>query len=170
MSLTFAILTISDRASNGVRSDFSGPALVQALKADAHQVGMTAIVPDEFEQIHKILCEWSDSDAFDVILTTGGTGLAPRDITPEATLAAIDRSAPGIVEAMRAESLKITPHAMLSRAAAGIRRCTLIINLPGSPKAALENYRIVAPVLEHAVALLKDKPYAESGHEAPVSR
>lgn len=168
--LTFAILTISDRAFSGVRADLSCPALVQAIEADSHRVRISAVAPDEFEQIRSILCEWCDSDLFDVVLTTGGTGFAPRDVTPEATLAVIDRSAPGIVEAIRAESLKITPHAMLSRAAAGIRKNTLIINLPGSPNAALENYKIIAPVLEHAVAVLKSKPDAETGHDAHKSR
>jgi molybdenum cofactor synthesis domain-containing protein len=162
--LTFAILTISDRAAAGVRADLSGPALVQAVEAMGHQAGITAVAPDEYDQIVRILTDWADSDAYDIILTTGGTGFAPRDITPEATLAVIQKSAPGIVEAIRAESLKITPHAMLSRAAAGIRGRTLIINFPGSPKAAVENFHIVAPVLEHAVSLLKEKPDSESGH------
>ena len=99
-----------------------------------------------------------------MLLTTGGTGFSPRDITPEATLAILDRLAPGIAEAMRAYSLQITPHAMLSRAVAGIRKHTLIINLPGSPKAALENYQIIIPILPHAVQLLRELPDAESGH------
>jgi molybdenum cofactor synthesis domain-containing protein len=102
----------------------------------------------------------------DVILTTGGTGFAPRDVTPEATLAVVDRLVPGVPEAMRLESMKITPHAMLSRMAAGIRNRTLIINLPGSPKAALENFEVICPVLEHAVQLLWDDPDSEQGHIA----
>lgn len=163
--LTFAILTVSDRAAAGNREDLSGPALIRAVEADRHRVGLSAVVPDEFEQIKKTLIEWCDRGDLDVILTTGGTGFAPRDITPEATLAVIEKSAHGIVHAILVESLKITPHAMLSRAAAGIRGRTLIINLPGSPKAAVENYRIVAPVLEHAVALIQEKPDSESGHQ-----
>lgn len=165
--LTFAILTISDRAAAGLRADLSGPALVRAVKADHHQVGATAVVPDDFDQIVKILRDWANSGAFDVILTSGGTGFAPRDVTPEATLAVIEKQAPGIPEAIRAESLKITPHAMLSRAVAGIRGSTLIINFPGSPKAAVEYYQIVASVLEHAVSLIQDRPDSEGGHNPP---
>ena len=146
MSLTFAILTVSDRSSAGTREDLSGPALGEAVERAGWVVSETAIIPDEFQQISDQLRTWADSGEIQVILTTGGTGFAPRDITPEATEAVIDRQTPGLVEAMRAGSLKITPHAMLSRAAAGIRKNTLIINLPGSPKGALENFRIVAPV------------------------
>jgi len=164
--LNFAILTISDRAAAGTRADASGPALAQVLESAKHKIQATAIVPDDLQQIQKTLIAWSDSQSIDVVLTTGGTGFAPRDITPEATLGVIERSTPGIVEAIRAESLKITPHAMLSRAVAGIRGNTLIINFPGSPKAAVENLQIVLPVLEHAVALLKEKPDSESGHDA----
>lgn len=164
--ITFAVLTVSDRSAAGVRPDLSGPALVQAVEAEKHRVSATAVVPDEFDAIRAILTDWCDSDLCDVILTTGGTGFAPRDITPEATLAVVQRLAPGISEAIRAESLTITPHAMLTRAVAGIRGRTLIINLPGSPKAVLENLQIVMPVLEHAVSLLREKPDAESGHEA----
>lgn len=164
--LNFAILTISDRAAAGTRADASGPALEQTLDAAGHKILATAIVPDDIPQIRKILIEWCDSQSIDVVLTTGGTGFAPRDVTPEATFGVIERSTPGIVEAIRAESLKITPHAMLSRAVAGIRGNTLIINFPGSPKAALENLQMVLPVLDHAVALLKEKPESESGHDA----
>ncbi len=164
--ITFAVLTVSDRSAAGIRPDLSGPALVQAVEAEKHRVNANAVVPDEFEAIRNILIDWCDSDLYDVILTTGGTGFAPRDITPEATLAVVQRLAPGVSEAIRAESLKITPHAMLSRAVAGIRGRTLIINLPGSPNAALENLQIVMPVLEHAVSLLREKPDAESGHKA----
>ncbi|MFU8774082.1 MAG: MogA/MoaB family molybdenum cofactor biosynthesis protein, partial [Anaerolineales bacterium] len=106
----------------------------------------------------------SDSEKMDIIVTTGGTGFSPRDITPEATQAVIQKTAPGIVEAMRAAALQSTPHSMLSRATAGIRGATLIINLPGSPKGAVENLQVVLPVLEHAVALLRQDPSAEAGH------
>jgi molybdenum cofactor synthesis domain-containing protein len=111
-----------------------------------------------------MLVEWADGDELDVILTTGGTGFSPRDVTPEATRAIIEREAPGIAEAMRAASLKITPHAMLTRIVAGIRGRTLIINLPGSPKGAVENLQIVIPVLPHAVQLLHEDPASESTH------
>ena len=110
------------------------------------------------------IVRWSDSNQVDIILTTGGTGFSSRDITPEATLDVIEREAPGIAEAMRAESLKITPHAMMSRARAGIRGRTLIINLPGSPRAAVENLNVVLPIIEHAVELLSGDPGAEQGH------
>ena len=122
------------------------------------------VIPDEFQLIRERLISWSDSDGLDLILTTGGTGFSPRDITPEATVEVIDREAPGLAEAMRAESIKITPHAMMSRARAGIRRQTLILNLPGSPRAAVENFNVILPVIEHAVDLLSDDPGAEAGH------
>ncbi len=164
MSLTFAILTVSDRSSAGTREDLSGPVLSDAVERAGWVVFATAIIPDESQQIQDQLITWADSGDIQVILTTGGTGFAPRDITPEATEAVIDRKTPGLVEAMRAGSLKITPHGMLSRAAAGIRKNTLIINLPGSPKGALENFRIVSPVLPHAVQLLENDDRAEVGH------
>lgn len=164
--LNFGILTVSDRASAGIRPDLSGPALAQTLSTAGHKVLSTTIVPDNVRMIQEILIEWCDSNRYDVVLTTGGTGFAPRDVTPEATLGVIERNTPGIVEAIRGESMKITPHAMLSRAVAGIRGNTLVINFPGSPKAAVENLEIVLPVLDHAVALLKDKPDSESGHDA----
>ena len=164
MSLIFAILTVSDRSSAGDREDLSGPVLSDAVERAGWTVSATAIIPDEIQQISDQLILWADSGDIQIILTTGGTGFAPRDVTPEATEAVIERKAPGLVEAMRAGSLKITPHAMLSRAAAGIRKNTLIINLPGSPKGALENFRIVAPVLHHAVQLLENDDRAEVGH------
>jgi len=166
--ITFAVLTVSDRSAAGIRPDLSGPALIKGVETEGHRVNVVAVVPDEFDAIRNILTDWCDSDVYDVILTTGGTGFAPRDITPEATLAVVQRLAPGISEAIRAGSLTITPHAMLSRAIAGIRGRTLIINLPGSPKAALENLQIVMPVLEHAVSLLREKPDAESRHKARI--
>jgi len=164
MSLTFAILTVSDRSSAGTREDLSGPVLGEAVERAGWVVSATAIIPDEFQQISDQLIMWVDSGDIQIILTTGGTGFSPRDVTPEATEAVIDRQAPGLAEAMRAGSLKKTPHAILSRAAAGIRKSTLIINLPGSPKGALENFRIVAPVLPHAVQLLENDDRAEAGH------
>ncbi len=158
------ILTVSDRSAQGRREDASGPALAQRLHLAGWEVVESALVPDDAEQISQRLRQWADEDAADIILTTGGTGFAPRDVTPEATAAVIERPAPGLAEAMRLESLKITPHAMLSRAMAGIRKRCLVINLPGSPKAALENLNILLPVLPHAVELLRDDAHAESGH------
>lgn len=162
--MRFGILTISDRSSHGERPDISGPALVDAVTVRGWQIIQSGIVPDDRDAICKKLIEWADSGDFDVLLTTGGTGFAPRDVTPEATRLIIDRLTPGLDEAMRANSLHITPHAMLSRAVSGIRKQTIIINLPGSPKAALENLRVVLPVLEHATKLLHDDPSSEKGH------
>ncbi len=158
------ILTISDRSSRGERPDASGPALVQAAGEQGWQVVETAVVPDDRQRIEQTLIGWCDTNRLDLLLTTGGTGFAPRDVTPEATQAVIERTAPGLAELMRLESLKITPHAMLSRAAAGIRARTLIINLPGSPKAAVENLGFILPILPHAIDLLQDSPSAEAGH------
>lgn len=166
MNLRFGILTVSDRSALGERADLSGPALRQLLEAQGWQISQHAITPDDHQSIEQKLINWSDSGVVDIILTTGGTGFSLRDITPEATLAVIERSAPGLTEAMRFASLQITPHAMLSRAAAGIRKRTLIINLPGSPKGAIENLKVILPVLPHAVQLLVDDPGAEAGHQA----
>jgi len=162
--MRIAILTVSDRAWRGERADASGPALIEAVLAQGWQVVQTLILPDDLEQLAAQIAQWADSETMDVILTTGGTGFSPRDVTPEATAAVIQRPAPGLAEAMRQASLKITPHAMLSRAAAGIRGQTLIINLPGSPRAAVENLAVITPVLPHAVQLLTDDPQAEKGH------
>lgn len=164
MGLRFAILTISDRSAKGERADTSGPALASRLEEQGWSVEYTAIVPDDLISISDTLASWADSGAYDVILTTGGTGFSRRDVTPEATQAVIHRAAPGLAEAMRAASMEITPHAMLSRATAGIRFQTLIVNLPGSPKGAVENLEVVLPVLRHAVDLLQDDPGVESGH------
>lgn len=164
MTIRFGILTVSDRSARGERVDASGPALAQLIKTHNWPVAKMAIVPDEESDIRAVLMEWTDSDAVDVILTSGGTGFAPRDVTPEATRAVIQRSAPGLAEVMRAESLKKTPHAMLSRAVAGIRGRTLIVNLPGSPKGAVENLQSILPVLTHAIQLLREDPAAEASH------
>ncbi len=162
--IRFGILTLSDRSSRGERADASGPALADLIRAQSWSVAEQAILPDEESAIRAVLTEWADSGRFDIILTTGGTGFALRDVTPEATRAVIQRDAPGLAETMRSESLKKTPHAMLSRAVAGIRRRTLIVNLPGSPKGAVENLQTIMPVLPHAVQLLKDDPASESSH------
>ncbi len=165
MKVSIGIITVSDRSARGERADASGPALEQFIKAQGWQVGRTLIVPDELQTVRDLLIAWAGDGDLDVILTTGGTGFSPRDVTPEATEAALERRAPGIAEAMRAASLAITPHAMLSRAVAGIRGRTLIVNLPGSPKGAVENLQVIRPVLEHAVQLLSEDPGAEAGHD-----
>jgi molybdenum cofactor synthesis domain-containing protein len=164
MTIRFGILTLSDRSSRGERADASGPALVSRIQAEGWSVVKQALLPDDEPAIRADLIAWADGGEVDVILTTGGTGFSPRDVTPEATRAVIQREAPGLAEAMRAASLKITPHAMLSRIVTGIRGRTLIINLPGSPKGALENLRAVLPVLPHAVQILHEDPTSESTH------
>jgi molybdenum cofactor synthesis domain-containing protein len=164
MTLKIGILTVSDRSSRGERTDASGPALQETVLEQGWDVVEQGIVPDDLAILKETLSRWADSERCDVILTTGGTGFSPRDVTPEATRAIIQREAPGLAEAMRGASLEITLHAMLSRAVAGIRGSTLIINLPGSPKAALENLAVVKPVLPHAVQLLHQDPQAEADH------
>ena len=164
MTLRIGILTVSDRSSRGQREDASGPALKRLVEEQSWSVTEQSIVPDEEEMIRDLLIAWADSGDLDVILTTGGTGFAPRDVTPEATRAVIRREAPGLAEAMRATSLKVTPHAMLSRIVTGIRKKTLIINLPGSPKGAVENLQVVIPVLPHAIQLLSEDPASETTH------
>ncbi len=163
--LRIGILTVSDRSSSAERPDLSGPALQEVVNAQGWSLEKADILPDDLQAIKSYLTTWADSNSLDLILTTGGTGFGPRDVTPEATQAVIDREAPGLAEAMRAESLKITPHAMLSRSKAGIRGSTLIVNLPGSPRAAVENLTVILPVLEHAIALLQNDPGAEAGHQ-----
>lgn len=167
--MRIAILTVSDRSFRGERADASGPALVEAVLAQGWQIAATLVVPDDLPQIAAQLTQWADSGKVDVILTTGGTGFSPRDITPEATSAVIQRPAPGLAEAMRQASLRLTPHAMLSRGVAGIRQHTLIVNLPGSPHAAAENLAVILPVLPHAVQLLAEDPQAEQGHRPASS-
>lgn len=164
MSLRVGILIISDRSFRGEREDASGPALVQVVEQEGWTVGKKALVPDEESAIREALVSWADGSELDLILTTGGTGFAPRDVTPEATRAVIEREAPGLAEAMRAASLMVTPHAMLSRVVAGIRKRTIIVNLPGSPKGALENLQVIIPVLPHAVQLLREDPASETSH------
>ncbi len=165
MTLKVGILTISDRSSRREREDLSGPALQKIVNDQGWHVERLAVVPDELEEIKNTLIHWCDEAKLHLILTTGGTGFAPRDITPEATLQVIQRHAPGIAEAMRSEGLKITPHAMLSRSVAGIRRNSLIVNLPGSPKAAVENLQVILPVIPHAIELISGSPTAEKGHQ-----
>lgn len=163
--MRIGILTVSDRSSRGERPDLSGPAIEEVIIAQGWEVSQMEIVPDELQEIIDILTSWSDSGELDVILTAGGTGFSPRDITPEATFKVLERQTPGLAEAMRAASLNVTPHAMMSRAVAGIRSHTLIVNLPGSPRGAVENLMVILPVFEHAAALLSDDPGAEAGHK-----
>jgi gephyrin len=159
------ILTLSDRAAAGVYEDRSGQVIRElVLERLGAEIVEQAIIPDEFERIRDTLITWADQRRLDLILTTGGTGFAPRDVTPEATKAVIEREAPGLVLAMLRDSLAVTPHAMLSRPAAGIRGRTLIVNLPGSPKAVRENLESILPALPHALELLRDAPGAEAGH------
>ena len=160
------ILTVSDRSAMDEREDESGPLLAELAQSEGWSVIESTVLPDETDQISSLLRQWSDSGKVSLILTTGGTGFAKRDVTPEATLEIVDRLAPGLAEAMRAHSLKKTSHAMLSRAVAGIRGNTLIVNLPGSPRAVRENLEVILPVLQHAAQVLSDDPDAENGHRA----
>lgn len=150
-----AILTLSDKGSRGERVDESGPALEAWLAERGGRTVKSRIIADELEQIVALLTEWTDTDEADLILTTGGTGVSPRDTTPEATLQVVERVIPGLGELMRMKSLEKTPMASLSRAVAGIRKQVLIINLPGSPKGAIENLEAVWPVLGHAVEKIR---------------
>ena len=153
------ILTISDRAARGEYADLSGPALREIVKKYFdEEVELDAIVPDEARKISATLRKWCDRDKLDLILTTGGTGFAPRDHTPEATRAVLEREAPGLIFAMLQDSLKKTPHAMLTRMVAGIRGKTLIVNLPGSPDAASQNLQVIISTLPHAIELLQGNP------------
>lgn len=153
-----AVLTVSDRSFNGERPDTAGPLVSALLTAAGYQIIAAEIVPDEQSQIEAVLSRMADSGTIQLLITTGGTGFSPRDVTPEATLAVCDRLTPGIPEAMRYASMQITPRAMLSRAQAGIRKKTLIINLPGSPKAAKENLEAVLPTLAHGLTMLAGTP------------
>ena len=153
-----AVLTVSDRSFRGERPDAGGPLVAEMLKNAGYEVVTTAIVPDEQAQIEEKLCQIADSGEVQLLVTTGGTGFAPRDVTPEATLSVCDRLTPGISEAMRYASMQVTNRAMLSRAQAGIRKGTLIINLPGSPKAAKENLEAVLPALSHGLEMLSGRP------------
>jgi molybdenum cofactor synthesis domain-containing protein len=164
--LRFGIITASDRSSRGERSDASGPALAETIRAHGWIAAEAVILPDDFAQLRARMIAWADNESADVILITGGTGFAPRDITPEATRSVVEKLTPGIDEAMRSASLRITPHAMLSRGVSGIRKRTLIVNLPGSPKGAVENFETIASVLAHAIDLIRADPGAEAGHQS----
>ncbi|MEE0517253.1 MAG: MogA/MoaB family molybdenum cofactor biosynthesis protein [Anaerovoracaceae bacterium] len=152
-----AIITVSDKGAAGLRKDESGPVVKEIIESEAAEfcrVEKMLILPDEPEELKHVLAKMSDSDGMDLILTTGGTGLSPRDTTPEATMQIADRMVPGIAEYMRAKSMEITHNAMLSRGVAAVRKNTLIINLPGSPKAAKENLEAILPALRHGLEIL----------------
>ncbi|NMC96435.1 MAG: molybdopterin adenylyltransferase [Deltaproteobacteria bacterium] len=153
--MSAGIITVSDKGSQGQRDDLSGPAIAEMLAGAAIEIRHTIIIPDEKDQIRKTIIDCSDVKQLDLILTTGGTGVSPRDVTPDATLDVIDKQIPGMAEAMRHESMRVTPHAMISRAVAGIRGKSLILNLPGSPKSVRENLAVVLPALKHAIEKIK---------------
>jgi molybdopterin adenylyltransferase len=164
-TISVGVLTVSDRGARGEYEDLSGPAIEKLVMEtlDA-EIVCTDVVPDERAVIRDKLAEWADDRRLDLVLTTGGTGFTSRDVTPEATGDVIERDAPGFAEAMRAASLRVTPHALLSRARAGIRGQTLIINLPGSPRAASENLRTVLDAIPHGVELLQGRTGADKHH------
>jgi len=153
--ITGGVITLSDKGSRGEREDISGREVIRMLTDLDIRVADYEIVPDEKEVIKGKLIEYADTRRLDLVVTTGGTGVSPRDLTPDATLEVIERELPGMAEAMRRESLKKTPHAMISRAVAGIRGQTLIINLPGSPKGVQENLAVILPALKHAIEKIK---------------
>ena len=162
-NISVNILTVSDRSFKGDREDKSGPTIIDFLKENDFLIHDYQIVPDEMDHIVNTLSIWTEQK-IPLIFTTGGTGFAPRDITPEATLAIIEKETPGISEYLRYKSFQITPHAILSRAVSGIKNQSLIINLPGSPKAARECLEFLLPVLPHAIELLLEDPGSEKNH------
>ena len=149
------VITVSDKGSVGQREDKSGPEIERILRTIGIDVVHRAVVPDEIDQIRHALIDFADHLKMDLIVTTGGTGVSPRDLTPDATLGVIDKEVPGMAEAMRRESFKITPHALISRAVVGIRGQALIVNLPGSPKGVYENLTVLLPALPHAIEKIK---------------
>lgn len=159
MVYTAAVITVSDKGSRGEREDTSGPALVRLLEENGYRVDYTAMVPDEIEAIRRELLLCADEKKLCLVLTTGGTGFSPRDVTPEATEGVIEKRAPGIPEAMRAESMRITSMGCLSRETAGIRGQTLIINLPGSKKASTENFAAVVKPVRHGIEILRGEAH-----------
>jgi molybdopterin adenylyltransferase len=166
MSIRAGVMTISDTGHAGERDDVSGPLLVELLQEMGAEVAVQTIVPDEPERIREALIRWADEEGLDLVLTTGGTGLTPRDHTPEATRAAIEREVPGLAEVLRFEGYRRTPLAVISRGVAGIRGRTLIVNLPGSPKAVREGMEVLVPILPHAIRMLRgvDTGHGEETH------
>lgn len=156
--MRIAVLTISDACSRGERKDSSGDALVAWVASRKDKLVARSLVADETVDIVRALIEWCDDDAADLILTTGGTGLAPRDVTPEATHSVIERQAPGIAEELRRHGTASTPYAVLSRGLAGVRNKTLIVNLPGSPKGVEDALKVLTPLVDHAVKLIRAEP------------
>ncbi len=154
---TYAVLTSSDLGARGQRMDTSGDAIVELMSAAGHRLADRAILPDDVEQLAEQLALWCDTSAIGVVLTTGGTGLGPRDVMPEATANVLEFEIPGIPEAMRSQTLAKTPMAMISRSRAGVRGRTLIVNLPGSPTGVRETLEVVLPVLGHAVDILQNR-------------
>ncbi|MBW2346885.1 MAG: MogA/MoaB family molybdenum cofactor biosynthesis protein [Deltaproteobacteria bacterium] len=152
------VLTVSDKGARGEREDQSGRIVARMLEEAGFAVRNIEVIPDDRDRIAETIRRWADEDALALIITSGGTGLTPRDVTPQATRDVIDYQVPGMAEAMRAESLKKTPHAMISRAVAGVRGKTLIINVPGSPRGAAENLAVVLPALDHALSKLAGDP------------
>jgi len=163
--LNLGIITISDGVWRGQRSDESGKAIRDCLSSVDSHVVKYEVVPDEMDVISSKLAEWADEGSMDVILTTGGTGLASRDVTPEATLSVVDKVVPGLAEMMRVQTFSITPLSMLSRAVAGVRGKCLIINLPGSPKAVRECLEVILPVIPHAVQIIKGEITLHTGKD-----
>lgn len=161
-NLRAAVITVSDRCAAGESEDLSGPALVELLNQAGAMVVLAEVTSDDLDALTNLLRDVADDHNVNLILTTGGTGFSPRDNTPEATLAVIDREAPGLAEAIRMKSLSQTPMAMISRAVCGIRRRTLIVNLPGSPSGARDGFSVIQPVLVHAISLLEDLPHAHN--------
>jgi molybdopterin adenylyltransferase len=152
------VITISDRGYRGDREDTSGEVIREMVRGLGAEVAFSTLVPDEQEKIREALIQGADERSLDLIVTTGGTGVSPRDVTPEATREVIEREIPGLAEAMRMEGLKKTPHAMISRAVCGIRGRTLIVNLPGSPKAVREGLEVLMPAIPHAIAKIQGDP------------
>ena len=156
--ITGGVITVSDKGSRGEREDLSGRDVIRILADLPIRIDAYEIIPDEKEAIQDKIREYADRKHLDLVVTTGGTGVSPRDVTPDATLEILEKELPGMAEAMRRKSMEKTPHAMISRAVAGIRGQCLIINLPGSPKGARENLEVILPALKHAIEKIKGDP------------